>query len=194
MLERIFFDIASFGVPSKIQIIPWVLAVIWGIFFLERLGLFYLKAIDVRGDPTTIITANLGHQSLAHITSNSIGAILLLWIYLSFTADPWPGLIIMFLGSSGLYWLVGPSSNNHGRGLSYALFALMGWWLVWASTADETSIIYWGMLAIAAWFTLGQCMPGEQTQGKAWDGHLSGLVFGLGYALYDFGYLAKWIA
>lgn len=195
-VRDVFFDIGRFGIPSEVQIIPWVLAVIWGVFVLENLGMMRLPAIDPRGNILTIVTANLGHQGWKHIASNSIGVIFLLYLYMTKTPDPWLGLVVMFLGSTGLFWLFGPSDHNHGRGLSYALYALNGWILVWIydSAVKSPDLKTWALLAIGTIVVIRGSIPGDHNKGIAWSGHLSGLIAGLLWSTYYFGYLGEYVS
>ena len=185
MLHNLFFDTASLGLVPEAVIIPWLLTIIWGVYFLESFGPKLMSEVDVRGDPKTIITAQLGHQNLKHIAGNSAGAILLIHLYLKVTDDPWLGLAVMFFGSSGLFWLLGPKNHNHGRGLSYFLFAMNAWFLVYLHSKG------YGLIFLASTVIIVKhVLPGSK---GAWDGHLSGFLVGLGWNLYEFGHLQKWI-
>ncbi len=192
MLSDLFFSIGNLGLPAETQIIPWVLAVIWSVFALEQAGLVRMPRVDPRGDLTGILTANLGHESLAHIASNSMGVMFLLWWYMKHTPDPWVGLAVMYFGSTGLYWLLGASSNNNGRGMSYALYALNGWFLVWIFNKGQGSLIMMAILAAAGLVIIKHSLPGDH--GVAWSAHLSGLVVGVSWAFFSFGYADRWFA
>lgn len=196
MLSALFFDIASLGLPAEIQIVPWALALIWAIYGLEVAGITQMPRIDVRGNPMTVVTSGLGHFHLLHIGSNSLGLVIMLSTYMIMVDDPWLGLVVMYLGPSSLIWLAWPKDHNIGRGLSDFLYAMNGWFVFCAldlsRTAYYSPIIFIVAMVFLA-ISIKGSLPGEHNKGVAWDAHMAGLVVGLAWGAYYYGYLDVWI-
>ena len=186
MLEDLFFDIERLGYPSELQGVPWVISILWVLFFAEKVRLIDLPNLRPRGDVIGIVTTHFGHGNLPHIISNSIGLAIFLSLYLVFSEADYAGIAIMALAASGVYWLIG-RGNVQTRGASAVVYALAAWWLVYCVVAGQLGwfVLSAVILISRGFFDAMDLSVAKDTHVDVF-GHFLGFASGIGWALWSF--------
>lgn len=167
-LKYAFLFIAIFWIVELIQSIGFDL-VPYGIYPRQTVGL------------VGILTSPFIHGDVQHLMSNSIPFFILSFLLFFFYKKKAIGYLSLIWITSGLFtWIIGRESWHIGAsGVIYGMitFLVLGgilsrkWWLILVSIV--VSILYSGII----W----GIFPGEA--GISWEGHLSGAVSGIIWAV-----------
>ena len=165
----------QFGIAGGFVILMWMVFVVNAITPLD-LNRYGLVPRSVHGS-VGIITAPLLHQNLAHIVSNTVPLIGLLFLLAASNAHTLSTLLaIIILGGVGL-WLFGPSNtlNIGASGLVYGLIVF----LMTDGIVEKKVIkivVGFGVLLLYGGTLLMGVIPGPA--GISWQGHLFGAIAG----------------
>jgi membrane associated rhomboid family serine protease len=132
-----------------------------------------------------LVTAPFVHANLAHLVANLPPFIVLGWLVLRHGQSQFLEVApVIALGQGVLLWLLGRKAAH--LGMSGVIFGFFGWLVALAWFTRETPdllaaggvlIFYGGMLAGVA----------PARNGTSWEGHLFGLIAGVGVAWYQHG-------
>ena len=165
----------QFGIAGGFVILMWVVFIANSITPLD-LNRYGLVPRSLSGS-VGIIAAPLLHLNLAHIVSNTVPLIVLLFLLAASSAHALPTLLaIIILGGAGL-WLFGPSNtiNIGASGLVYGLIVF----LMTDGIVEKNVIkivVGFGVLLLYGGTLLMGVIPGPA--GISWQGHLFGAIAG----------------
>lgn len=170
--------INSFLIPFSLLVLAWLVFIVETYMGLNLhfLGVFPLRAEGLPG----IITSPFIHSDLSHLFSNSIpmlvlGAMLFYW----YRSVSFPVLLLMWLGTGALVWLIGrPSWHIGASGVTYGLAAF----LFTSGVISKNPRLY--ALSLAVIFLYGSMVWGVfpdffPKKNISWEAHASGLIMGL---------------
>lgn len=168
---------------SKIFFPIHFLCIIWAVFFLDaflitipfcKLGILPRHVNGLIG----IITCPFLHANLAHIISNSIPLVSLLYIsIIFFNKETIPAIILIVIIGGGLVWIFGrPSYHVGASGLIYGLVGFLTFFGIFKKRIVPI------LIGIFVGFTYGTTMIIGLLPifpGVSWEGHLFGGIAGL---------------
>ena len=185
MSERRFSGLTR-QLKTQAMILLSLVAVLWG---LELLDWFFLnQALNQYGiQPRTlvglrgIVCSPFLHGSLGHLAANTLPFIVLGWlIMLRRQRDFWIVTLNVLLLSGVGVWMVGRSNTVH-IGASSLIFGYLGFLLL-------RGFFERGPISVAVSLLVGVFYGGlvwgvlPITQEESWEGHLLGLLAGIGCA------------
>lgn len=168
---------------ALIIVASWWLVALADALFDLNVRQFGVKPKSLEG-LTGILTFPFIHGSWQHLLSNSLpGVILLTALFLFHAARSFVVLLILYLASGSILWLIGKSGSNHigASGLVYALaFFLL---TAGALVRDRNSLAI--SFFIILWYgsMLWGIFPFSVEPGTSWEGHLGGAISGIVLAL-----------
>lgn len=170
------------GVSVFIVSIWWLVALADALFDLN-VRQFGVKPKTLEG-LTGILTFPFIHGGWQHLLSNSLpGVILLTALFLFHAARSFVVLLILYLASGSILWLIGKSGSNHigASGLVYALAFFLFTAGVIVRDRNSLAISFF----IILWYgsMLWGIFPFSVEPGTSWEGHLGGAISGIVLAL-----------
>ena len=132
-----------------------------------------------------LVTAPFIHVNLAHLFANLPPFLVLGWLVLRHGESQFlVAAPAIALGQGLLLWLLGRKSAHVG--MSGVIFGFFGWLLAvaWFTRATADLLIAAGMLVFYGGMLAGVA---PARNGTSWEGHLFGLVAGLGLAWFQYG-------
>jgi len=174
-----------------VQPVVWLVLALWAAFALEKIGLTPPLQFNPRGDVTGVALSLFGHANLSHLTSNTIGIIGLLSLYLIVETDPLVGALVMALVPGLIYWATA-NPKITVVGISGFVYALAGWWVVHSLATGRVT----GFAVVTfALFFLGvfeRMNPFQSIPGIAVVLHFWGFVVGAAWAAWSMGLFEQW--
>jgi membrane associated rhomboid family serine protease len=179
--------VRRFAVGERLMPVLLMLAAMWLVSAINLLLLqggwfrFGVRAHDPAGFFPNLVFAPFLHLGLAHLLSNTVpfavlGALVAL-------RSVWRFLVVTVVGATvgaAVVWVLGPSGSVH-VGASGLVFTYFGWLIVRAVRERSVLAIVLGLVTLAmyggALWGLSPWQPGI-----SWQGHLGGLLGGLGLA------------
>ena len=182
-----------FKYSPSVWIVPTLLTLsLWMIFFIDHFFNFDLNRFGIA--PRTFLGliglffSPFLHNDLSHIANNTIPLFIFTMALVYFYRDL--SLKVLLFGAlfSGFFtWIIGRSGNHIGAsGLIYVLFSFLFFKGFFSKQYRLTALsfaiilVYGGMV----WYVFPQPVALIANQDISWEGHLSGLITGLLFALY----------
>lgn len=168
----------------KLKLSLFIISTWWIVFFSEKLfnlNFYYYglkpKSLEyMKG----IITYPFLHGSFEHLSNNSLsGFIIFSTLFLVYEKISLKVLLLIYLFSGILLWLIGESGSTHIGASSViygvAFFLFLSGILVFKSTNIAISLF------IAVWYgsMIWGITPFTVENGVSWEGHLSGAIVGV---------------
>ena len=166
---------------------------IWIVFWLQvrffygikDFGIYPHKLIGLRG----IFLSPFIHSDLEHLYNNSIPLLVLtMALFYFYRKISWQVLIYGIMISGILTWIIGRTGNHIGAsGLIYVLVSFIFFKGVFAKhyRLIALSLLMIFLYGSMIWYVF------PIKEGMSWEGHLSGLITGFGFALFFRKQIAK---
>ena len=167
---------------SSATIAVLMVAVLWGIYFLDLAIPIDLKAWGIRprtiGGLVGILTSPFLHLNYEHIMANSNSLFILLLLALSLNRKvALEAMVIIVLVGGSLVWIFAAGNSIH-IGASGLIFGLIGFLLFYGIITRD-----WQTLVVSVYVTItygGALMTGLVPQtGVSWTGHMFGVLAGI---------------
>ncbi|MBD0830705.1 rhomboid family intramembrane serine protease [Aestuariibaculum sediminum] len=177
--KHFHFSIGVVAYPLFFVLLIWI--VFWAEvrfnFKFKDYGIYPQTMKGLRG----IVFSPLIHGSIKHLASNSVPLLVLsMALFYFYRSIAWPIIIYGILLSGFLTWCIGrPSYHIGASGLIYVLVSFIFFKGVFAKhyRLIALSLLVVFLYGSMIWYT----MPIEK--GISWEGHLSGLITGLLFAI-----------
>lgn len=173
------------SVKTSLTIIGAIFALLWIIQAVNASGGYawdLTLGLYAHGNPLTMLTAPLLHESWDHFDSNA-GPLLIFGFLALFRGGVrqfWVLTGIGVLGSGLFWWAFGTPPGTFMVGASGVIFAYMAFVIVRGFINKSKVDITIGIIAIVLYGSdVSLMMPGTATQGIAWQAHLGGAVAGV---------------
>ncbi|MBV1858210.1 MAG: rhomboid family intramembrane serine protease [Nannocystaceae bacterium] len=167
---------------SLALLIPmWVVGLLDAVLNSGRLARFGIQPRDLDG-AWGILLAPLLHANLSHLVANTVALLLLGGLVATLGRREWLTVTAVgWLGSGVGVWVLGrPASHIGASGLAFAFLGfllLRGWYQRSAGSVVLSLGVYW-LFGEA----LRDTLPFTTDPGISWEGHLFGLLSGVGAA------------
>jgi membrane associated rhomboid family serine protease len=187
MLDHRSSSTTSVAVVRRVTPVMVGLALMWLGTAIDSLLLhgawlrYGIRPHDPSGLWPNLLFAPFLHLGLAHLLANSapfavLGALIAL-------QSPWRFVLVSIVGAvvgAVVIWILGPAGSVH-VGASGLVFTYFGWLIARAVRERSVAAIAVGLLALALYGGVLWGLSPFQL-GISWQGHLGGLLGGLGFA------------
>ncbi len=132
-----------------------------------------------------LVTAPFVHANFAHLSANLPPFIVLGGLVLHHGESQFVGITLAItLGQGVLLWLLGRKAAHVG--MSGVIFGFLGWLLAvaWFTRTTPDLLVAAGVLVFYGGMLAGLA---PARNGTSWEGHLFGLIAGLGVAWFQYG-------
>jgi membrane associated rhomboid family serine protease len=187
MRDRRGSSITSTEVVWRLAPVIVALALMWLVTAINLLLLhgawlrYGIRPHDPAGLWPNLLFAPFLHLGLAHLLANSapfavLGSLIAL-------QSPWRFVVVSIVGAvvgAAVIWILGPAGSVH-VGASGLVFTYFGWLIARAVRERSVAAIAVGLITLALYGGVLWGLSPFQL-GISWQGHLGGLLGGLGFA------------
>jgi len=167
------------GISTDLKGVITLIVIMWALFFVSYL--LPLTDLGLRPRSLTgligIVSMPFLHQDLAHITSNTMPLIILLFFVAGIRAPTSTVAVGVILIGGILLWIFGRSANHIGASL--LVFGLTTYLIANGYFQRKFHLIIVSIIVgvLYGGNILFGILPGSQ--GSSWDGHLAGAIAGI---------------